>query len=188
MPMIFVAPVFGLVLIASGTFTLWFFRDPPRQPPSSGILAPADGRISVLRREGGRLRLGMFMNVTDVHVNRAPVDGVISTVEHTPGSHLPAFTKESDRNERASIVVEHSPGLGYPPTEFEVILIAGAVARRITPYVERGDSLQRGQRIAHIAFGSRADIVLPTDFDVSDILVSRGDRVRAGETVLATEP
>ncbi len=115
------------------------------------------------------------MNVTDVHVNRAPAPCVVGSIEHTPGRHLPAFTKESDRNERVDIDCG----------EYEVALIAGAVARRIHPLVEAGEELERGDRIGHITLGSRADVLFPPDVSLADVRVGRGEKVRAGETVLA---
>ncbi|MFC4450448.1 protein sorting system archaetidylserine decarboxylase [Halorussus aquaticus] len=166
-------------LLAVGA--LLFHRDPDRTPPDSGVLAPADGRVSVVREEDGpdgageRVRIGVFMNVTDVHVNRAPFGGRVEAVEHEPGKHRPAFSKESDNNEKLHV--------RFP--DHEVTLIAGAFARRIHPYVEPGDELDRGQRLGHISFGSRADVLLPESYDPADVAVERGQKVRAGETVIA---
>lgn len=171
-------PWLSLVAVLLGGFTLWFFRDPKRTPPEFGILAPADGNVSVVRDEGDRLRVGVFMNVWHVHVNRAPLGGEVVGTEHSPGAHRPAFSKDSDRNERFTIDFgDHS-----------VVLIAGAFARRIAPYVEAGDGVQRGERIGHIAFGSRVDVLLPATVDRDDLEVAEGDRVRAGETVIASAP
>ncbi|ERH01029.1 MAG: phosphatidylserine decarboxylase [Halonotius sp. J07HN6] len=167
------APVAPLAL-GAGIAVLWFHRDPPRQPPTTGIVAPADGRVSVIREEGDRVRVGVFMNVTDVHVNRAPAGGTVQSVEHRPGANKPAFSKDSDRNERVRIELE----------EHTVVLIAGWFARRIHPAVETGDELRRGQRIGHISFGSRADVVLPAAYDLDDLRVDTGDAVSAGETQL----
>ena len=165
----------GVVCLLAGLGALWFHRDPERSPPPSGIVAPADGRVSVVREEGGRVRVAVFMNVTDVHVNRAPAPGTVESVTHTPGKHLPAFSKESDRNERVDIVC----------AEYELSLIAGAVARRIHPYVDGGERLERGEKVGHISFGSRADVLLSSAYDLEDVRVSKGQRVRAGETVIA---
>jgi phosphatidylserine decarboxylase len=162
-------------VLALAAGALGFHRDPEREIPERGVLAPADGRVSVVRTDGDRLRLGIFMNLHDVHVNRSPVAGTVREVTHSPGGHWPAFTKASDRNER--VVVD----LG----EYEVTLIAGAVARRIHPYVEVGEELARGERIGHISFGSRVDVLFPPEVDEADLEVERGQRVRAGETVLA---
>ena len=164
----------AIVALAAGLAVLWFHRDPSRQPPATGIVAPADGRVSVIREEGDRVRVGVFMNVTDVHVNRAPAGGTVQSVEHRQGANKPAFSKDSDRNERVRIEL----------AEYTVVLIAGWFARRIHPAVEAGDELRRGQRIGHISFGSRADVVLPVTYDVDDLQVDTGDAVSAGETQL----
>jgi phosphatidylserine decarboxylase len=127
-----------------------------------------------VREEGDRVRVGVFMNVTDVHVNRMPADGEVASVTHRPGANRPAFTKDSERNERVDVDCG----------AFEVSLVAGWFARRINPYVAEGDRLAAGDRIGHIDFGSRADVLLPPDVALADVAVTEGDRVRAGETVL----
>jgi phosphatidylserine decarboxylase len=165
----------GVAAVAIGAFVLWFHRDPDRDPPPNGVLAPADGTVSVLREEGDRIRVGVFMNVTDVHVNRAPISGTVTSMEHVPGAHLPAFSKDSDRNERLVIDLEDT----------EVTLIAGAFARRIHPHVEEGDTVERGERIGHVSFGSRADVLLPPRYGRADLAIEAGETVRAGETVIA---
>lgn len=174
-PLVFLSPPLAIGCLLAAIVALWFHRDPRRSPPPSGVVAPADGRVSVVRREDNRVRVAVFMNVTDVHINRAPADGTVEAVEHTPGKHLPAFSKESKRNERVRI------DLG----DHEVTLIAGAVARRIHPYVAEGETLARGDRIGHISFGSRADVLLAPAYDPDDVRVIEGQRVRAGETVIA---
>jgi phosphatidylserine decarboxylase len=170
----FLTPI-GLVLLGLGVGALLFHRDPERTPPESGIVAPADGSVSVIREEEGCIRVGVFMNVTDVHVNRAPMAGTVEDVTHRPGANKPAFSKESDRNERVDITFE----------AYEVSLIAGWFARRIHPYVEAGDELTRGERIGHVSFGSRADVLLPPEVEHADLRVKQGQDVRAGETVVA---
>ena len=174
-PAVVVTPWASAARLGAAAVALWFFRDPEREPAGPGVLAPADGKVSVVREEGDRLRVGVFMHVTDVHVNRAPLGGTVEAVEHTPGAHRPAFSKDSDRNERVRVDFgDHA-----------VVLIAGAFARRITPYVGMGDAVGRGERLGHVAFGSRADVVLPPAYDRGDLVVGPGDRVRAGETVVA---
>ena len=170
-----VTPVATATGVGVAAFVVWFHRDPEREPRGEGIVSPADGKVSVVREEDGRLRVGVFMNLHDVHVNRTPLEGVVESVEHTPGGHRPAFSKDSERNERVRIDCD----------DHAVVLIAGAFARRITPYVEPGDELDRGDRIGHISFGSRADVVLPTGVGATELRVEEGDRVRAGESVLA---
>jgi phosphatidylserine decarboxylase len=165
----------GPLLSASA---LLFHRDPDRTPPESGVLSPADGRVSVIREEshpsGDRVRVGVFMNVTDVHVNRAPLGGRVESVEREPGKNRPAFSKESDDNEKVHVRF----------ADHDVTLVAGAFARRIHPYVEPGDELDRGERLGHISFGSRADVLVPPEVDLADVAVERGQSVRAGETKL----
>jgi phosphatidylserine decarboxylase len=166
--------VWAAVAFLSSGAALGFHRDPDRSPPPDGLLAPADGRVSVVREDAGRLRVGVFMNLTDVHVNRAPLSGTVESVTHSPGKHWPAFTKESDRNEKVHVEFE----------EYTVVLIAGAVARRIHPYVGPGETVERGQRIAHISFSSRVDVLMPEGVEREDLCVEKGETVRAGETRL----
>jgi len=174
-PLALLAPPLGALALGLGGFVIWFFRDPERTPPPNGVVAPADGRVSVVREEEGRIRVGVFMNVTDVHVLRAPMDGTVESATHRPGAHRPAFTKDSDRNERVDVAFD----------THDVSMIAGWFARRIYPYLAAGDDVTRGDRIGHIAFGSRADVLLPAAYDRDELLVDEGDRVRAGETVVA---
>jgi phosphatidylserine decarboxylase len=174
-PAAMLAPAAGAALLLLGAFVVWFHRDPERTPPATGVVSPADGRVSVVREEGEQVRVGVFMNVTDVHVIRAPLDGTVAYRNHRPGAHRPAFSKESDRNERVELRFD----------DHEVAMIAGWFARRIHPYAGVGDAVERGDRIGHVSFGSRADVLLPPAYDRVDVLVSEGDRVRAGETVVA---
>ncbi|WP_245710207.1 protein sorting system archaetidylserine decarboxylase [Halopenitus malekzadehii] len=149
--------------------------DEPTEPTTIAAVSPADGTVSVVREEGDRLRVGVFMNVTDVHVNRAPLSGTVAAVRHRPGAYKPAFSKDSDRNEQLVIDCD----------DHEVFLIAGWFARRIHPHVAAGDEIERGQRIGHVSFGSRADVLFPPSVSRSDLCVREGETVRAGETVLA---
>jgi phosphatidylserine decarboxylase len=170
------SPIAGAVALGGGLLALAFHRDPERECPEEGVLAPADGHVSVVRREGERLRVGIYMGVTDVHVNRAPMTGTVEMVTHSPGANRPAFSKESDRNEK----VEIDCGA------FSVVQIAGAFARRIHPTVESGERVARGERIGHISFGSRVDVLLPAEIDRADLDIEMDETVRAGETVLVS--
>jgi phosphatidylserine decarboxylase len=174
----FLLPPLAVVLLGLGLFALWNFRDPERYPPTEGIVAPADGKVSVVEEEGDQFRVGVYMNALDVHVVRAPKKGYVDGVEHSPGANRPAFSKDSARNERVDIDF----GL------FEVSLVAGWFARRIVPYVHDGDTVAKGDRLGHIAFGSRADVLLPPSIDRDHLLVREGDTVRGGETVVAEIP
>ncbi|MGB9986879.1 protein sorting system archaetidylserine decarboxylase [Salarchaeum japonicum] len=176
LPFVFVP--FGVaVVVLAPAFVLWFHRDPERSSPESGVVAPADGTVSVIREEDDWLRVGVYMSAADVHVNRAPKSGFLEHVTHTPGAHKPAFSKDSERNERVT----------FQFGDYEVVLIAGAFARRIHPRLEPGRVVERGDRIGHISFGSRADVKLPPTYEKSDVLVEEGDTVRAGETILVDE-
>lgn len=174
------APPLAVVALGAGVFVAWFFRDPDRRPSGPGVVSPADGRVSVLRREGDQLRIGVYLSATDVHVARAPFDGAVDRVTHRPGAHRPAFSKASERNERVDVDIDTGEGPA------EVSLIAGAFARRIHPYVEERDELSRARRIGHIDFGSRADVLLPPTYDREDLTIEEGDRVRAGESIIAS--
>ena len=162
----------GLLLLALGAASVLFHRDPER-PVADGVVSPADGTVSVIREEDGRVRVGVFMSPLSVHVNRAPLGGRIQAVEHVPGAYRPAFSKDSDRNERVRIEGD----------DWTLVLIAGWFARRIHPYVRDGDDLTRGERVGHISYGSRADVLMPPEVTRDDLVVETGTSVRAGETL-----
>lgn len=171
----------GLIL-----FTLYFFRDPERQPPADESLAvsPADGLVvAVEETEETEFlktkvrRVVIFLSVLDVHVNRAPIRGEVSHSEPFTGRYLDARNPESSkvnarrtwviRNEQASVVVRQ---------------ITGAIARRICAWKQVGDGVSRGERFGMIRFGSRTEADFPAD---TEILVKPGDRVKGGETAIA---
>jgi phosphatidylserine decarboxylase len=189
----------GAVLLAMATigilfslFTLYFFRDPSPQVPSdpTAILAPAHGRVdcvdktSELEFVGGSCRrISIFLSVFDVHVQNAPLAGKIVFLRHQAGQFLNAIKTESARtNENVLIGIQ---SLERPGERIAVRQIAGLIARRIVPWVRVGDSVVRGQRLGLIQFGSRCDIYLPL---AAQIIVLPGDRVVAGETIVATRP
>ncbi len=169
------AVISALTLILSILYLL-FFRDPERKVCGAAACSPADGVIQFVRKNGDGWRIAVFMNIYNVHVNRSPVDGIISEMRHIPGSHIPAFQKDSDRNERVAYRIETSYG------EIRMVQIAGIVARRIVPYMKEGDKPDKGERIGLIRFGSRVDTYLPEGFVP---LVKEGERVKAGESPLA---
>jgi len=165
--------VFGI----SGTvFLLIFFRDPDREIPEKGIVSPADGVVSIVDEPDGRKRVAVFMNVHNVHVNRAPFQGKVLSIRHIDGGYLPAYRKDSDRNERVYTELETDIG------RFTIVQIAGALVRRIVTYANEGDIVDKGQRIGMIRFGSRVDTIMPGSVKV---IVREGDGVKAGETVIA---
>ncbi len=181
---------FGWIGVVLTLWCAYFFRDPERTTPIRDglIIAPADGRVSDIRKmtpppeldldDTPRIRVSIFMNVFDVHVNRAPVDGRIVGLTYIPGKFLNAeLDKASTDNERQAFTLEMEDG-----TRIGVVQIAGLVARRIVRFVDRDDRLLAGQRFGLIRFGSRLDVWLPPGVEPS-VLV--GQRTCAGETVIA---
>lgn len=158
-----------------------FFRDPERIPPSAVdlLVSPADGKIIKTEALGdGRVLVSVFMNVHNVHVNRAPCAGSTASLAYNPGKFMAAWAdKASTDNEQMRIVLQ------TPRGAVEVVQIAGLVARRIICWARRGKAFQRGERIGFIRFGSRVDLYLP-EAEV-EILVRPGEKVRAGVTSMA---
>lgn len=176
----------SLPLWLIAVFVIQFFRDPPRAVPQqpSAVLSPADGRIVKVERvrdeltERETLLISVFMNVFNVHSNRAPVDGTVETVRYSPGAFVNAdLDKASTENERNAMVVKLESG-----ERVTVVQVAGLIARRILCYVKPGDRLARGQRYGFIRFGSRVDVYLPL---TATPKVAVGDVVYATTTVLA---
>jgi len=164
-------------------FFLWFFRDPERSIPSGAgqIVSPADGLVTdaewIETTSGSRLRLSIFLNVFDVHVNRAPVGGTVKLVELRKGQFLNAMKAESVLNNEQTLIVIDAGGY-----EVSFKQIAGLLARRIVCDVKAGDRVERGQRVGLIKFGSRVDVLLPAE---AQLKVKTGSRVRGGSSVLA---
>jgi len=176
--------------------TIWvaaFFRDPIRTTPQSDkyIIAPADGLVTMIARvppppelrgaeglaDGDYTRVSIFMSVFDVHINRSPISGRIKRMAYVPGKFVNAdLDKASEDNERQHFLVESSDGLRIGFTQ-----IAGLVARRILAFVREGDSVEAGQRVGLIRFGSRVDVYLPAGIAPRVVL---GQRSIAGETIL----
>jgi len=177
--------VASLFLLAT-LFLLYFFRNPGRTIPAdlAVIVSPADGRVILVDEireneylQGPARRLAIFMNVFDVHVNRAPVAGRVVISRHRAGRFLAAFKEEASRvNEQQAILWETAAGL-----RVLTVQIAGLLARRIVPAVQEGDILPKGAPIGMICFGSRVDLYLPRN---CDIIVKRGDRVKAGASII----
>jgi phosphatidylserine decarboxylase len=169
----------ALVLLGAGVFVAFFFRDPDRAIPADplAIVSPADGRVIKVQSEaGGGSRLSIFLSVFNVHVNRAPIEGEIIRQEHRPGRfHVASDDRASVENEQLVITIRGRRDLTFS-------LIAGIVARRIVPWRNPGDTVGKGDRIALIRFGSRADLMIPADCELS---VKPGDRVYAGKSVIA---
>jgi phosphatidylserine decarboxylase len=136
------------------------------------MISPADGTVIDIRDR----KICIFMFFQNVHVNRAPISGKIKEITYKKGGYLPAYRKDSDRNERNEFIIHSKYG------DVSVIQIAGAIARRIVSYSRVNDVIEQGQRIGMIRFGSRVDVTIPEDFD---IIVGKGERVLAGKTVIA---
>ncbi len=169
------------ILLILLLFMLNFFRDPERDTPVSDDLfvCPADGKVIRAEMIGeGHQRVDIFMNVFNVHVNRAPMRGRITHMQYVPGKFVNASfdhaTEENERN-RFEMVCDNGDSIAFTQ-------ISGLVARRIVSYVEVGDQVEAGQRIGMIRFGSRVNCEIPVDYDLN---VKVGDMVSAGQTVIA---
>ncbi|MCX6665049.1 MAG: phosphatidylserine decarboxylase [Euryarchaeota archaeon] len=170
------------VMLLISCLFLIFFRDPNRII-GDGIVAVADGIIrEIITKDDGDVgdctKISTFMNLYHVHVNRMPFDGCITEIIHHPGAHLPAFRKESEKNERVIILLDTMIGT------VKIIQIAGTLARRIVPYINKGDMLKKGDKIGLIRLGSRVDVYLPTK-TLKQVTITKGARVKAGETTIA---
>ena len=178
----------GLLSVIS-ILTIWFFRDPaPIIPADAGaVVAPGQGRVMSISEVdeptfmgGTARRITIFLSVFDVHVQRAPVSGLVEHRSYKPGKYLAAWNeKASQDNEQSSI------GISTPQGKVLVRQIAGLIARRIVSDPSEGDDVVRGDRIGLIRFGSRVDLFIPLDWEV---VSSVGDRVRVGSSVLARLP
>lgn len=182
----FVTILFYLVFI----FVIQFFRDPPRWVPeqSNAVLSPADGRIVKVEKardpyaDRDALLISVFMNVFNVHSNRASVNGTVRSVQYFPGLFVNAdLDKASSENERNAVVIDAV--VDDQAHVVTLVQVAGLIARRILCYVHPADVLAKGERYGFIRFGSRVDVYLPL---TAVPLVAPGDKVSATSTVLAT--
>ena len=178
--------VWGVAPVLLALFFLWFFRDPQRVIPSGEglIVSPGDGLVTetveINTPEGKRKRISIFLNVFDVHVNRTPIGGVVRRVHYQKGLYLNAMNPASaEQNEQNAVTVR---GEGIEVTFKQ---IAGLIARRIVCNVGEGDTLERGQRMGLIKFGSRVDVILPAE---AEFRVKVRERVKGGASVLAAMP
>jgi len=180
----------GIAPVLLAAFFLWFFRDPHRTIPSGFglIVSPGDGLVtetaSITTTEGVQQRVSIFLSVFDVHVNRAPISGTVSRVHYQKGQYLNAMNPASaERNEQSVITLRgQGADLGF---EITFKQIAGLLARRIVCRCTEGQSVERGERVGLIKFGSRVDVLLPAN---AELRVKVGDRVKGGASVLATVP
>jgi phosphatidylserine decarboxylase len=167
-------------------FFMWFFRDPGRTVPGGEglVVSPADGKVQeaewIETNSGSRIRVTIFLNVFDVHVNRVPIGGTVTVVEYREGQFLNAMNQESSlSNEQTLITIDN----GAYQISFKQI--AGLLARRIVCNLKVGDRVERGQRMGLIKFGSRTDILLPA---TAELRVKKGMRVKGGSSVIASIP
>ncbi|MGA3263625.1 MAG: phosphatidylserine decarboxylase [Terracidiphilus sp.] len=174
----------GIAPVLLAAFFLWFFRDPRRTVPAGPglIVSPGDGlvteAVTIATPQGSRQRVSIFLSVFDVHVNRSPIGGVLSAVRYRKGQYLNAMNPASaDRNEQNIVTVRGEN------IEVTFKQIAGLLARRIVFNFAEGDTVERGQRVGLIKFGSRVDVLLPAE---AVLRVKAGQRVKGGESVLAS--
>ncbi len=178
--------LFAGVSLAITLFVCWFFRDPDRDIPADekSLISPADGKVIIVEKQekcdylsDPCIKVSIFMNVFNVHVNRVPFDGMVKKVLYHSGKFMNAsFDKASTHNERNALIVKMDNG-----TVYAVVQIAGLIARRIVNCVKEGEKIKKGDRYGMIRFGSRLDLYLPCDFDVA---VRVGDKTKAGTTII----
>jgi phosphatidylserine decarboxylase len=179
--------VWAVAPVLLAAFFLWFFRDPPRTIPAGEglIVSPGDGQVTetvtITTPGGERQRVSIFLSVFDVHVNRAPISGVLSSVRYQNGRYLNAMNPSSAERNEQNVVTVLGQGADRG-LEVTFKQIAGLLARRIVFNFGEGQSVERGQRVGLIKFGSRVDVVFPAG---AVLKVKVGQRVRGGESVLA---
>jgi phosphatidylserine decarboxylase len=179
--------IWPIIPILLAAFFLWFFRDPGRAVPMEPglVVSPGDGLVTstelIQTPTGEQLRLSIFLNVFNVHVNRSPIAGVLREVRYHRGKYLNAMNPDSaDQNEQNVVVVESDEG--YQVTFKQ---IAGLLARRIVFNKRTGDRVERGERVGLIKFGSRVDVLLPAN---AVLHVAKSNHVKGGATILAEIP
>jgi phosphatidylserine decarboxylase len=170
------------------TFIVAFFRDPERMTncPPGTLISPADGKVILIEEQFDDIylqeqviKISIFMNVFNVHVNRIPLDGTVQTIAYKPGQFYSADSEKGALlNERCGVVVTAAGG-----QRLAFVQVAGLIARRIVNWLEPADPVQRGQRFGLIRFGSRVDLYLPLS---STIQVDLNQKVKAGETAIAS--
>jgi phosphatidylserine decarboxylase len=178
-------PAYSAPLFLLALFCLYFFRDPERAIPDGPVaVSPADGKVVAIIGDGVGVestRISIFLNIFDVHVNRAPIAGKIASVEYTKGQFLVASREQaSSQNERNTVTIV--AGGSGDSTSVRFAQIAGLIARRIVFYKKLGDTVAKGERVGLIKFGSRVDIFLGPEWEIK---VRSGERVSGGSSILA---
>lgn len=169
----------GVLLILLGLFCAYFFRDPSRKLVTGKdfIVSPADGTVLEVGEENGKKFIRIFLSVFNVHLQRAPVEGIVKKVEYRPGKFLPAMVEKAHiDNEQNVITIETKSG------EIVVKQIAGLIARRVVSWVKPEQNINQGDKIGFIKFGSQVDIIIPATCKIN---VEKDQKVTAGITVLA---
>jgi len=181
----------AVIMLLITAFVLYFFRDPERIIPNESdlVVSPADGKVieivegseGALQEEGPLWRISIFMNLFNCHVNRAPISGKILKISYKPGRFFAADKKKAlIQNEKSAMLIEDDKG-----RLLTVVQVAGLVARRIVCRAQVGDQVKQGQRYGMIRFGSRLDVYISKR---AKIVVKEGEKVKAGESVLAVLP
>ncbi len=169
--------LFVLAIALTGFFAI-FFRDPERRA-GPGIVSAADGRVRAVDREGGLWRISVFMNVTNVHVNRFPLDARVESVGTGGAGHRPAYRPDAAGN------VQRTYRLATALGPVVVVQMTGILARRLVSFVSPGATGRKADRLGMILLGSRVDVLLPADRAIPSVAV--GEIVRAGSTTIARE-
>lgn len=180
-------PTIGFVVFLVTLFVAYFFRDPDRHTPEEAdcLVAPADGKVVTIEKhfQDDRFlsapvtRVGIFMSPLDVHVNRVPISGLVTTVQYHLGQFRPAFAADATEvNEQNAVTIQDDKG-----RRVVMVQVAGILARRIVCALKGGERVQRGDRYGMIMLGSRVDIYCTPEIEVK---VQIGQRVKAGETVI----
>lgn len=171
------------LLVFIGLFVFYFFRDPDRNVLAElgAVVSPADGRVvevveEVLKGSAGH-RVSIFLSIWDVHIQRAPVAGRITGVEHRPGRFYAALRARASTENEQNVI-----SIATPRGEMVFKQIAGAIARRVLCWKSEGEMVSLGERVGLIRFGSRVDVWLPSE---AQIIVRRGQKVKGGESILA---
>ncbi|MDC0246938.1 phosphatidylserine decarboxylase family protein [OCS116 cluster bacterium] len=184
----FITKIIFLISFFLSVFTLWFFRDPERYFDSEDnqVLSAADGKICFIGEDTApietdinqkMIKISVFMNVFNVHVNRSPINGEVEKIIYKNGKFFNAsLDKASEHNERNSIIINNNN------EKIVVVQIAGLIARRILSFISENDTMVKGERIGLIRFGSRVDIYLPLSYQIN---VNENDIVVAGQTIIA---
>ncbi len=185
----------GLTLLTFGglivtLFILMFFRDPERFSPNqeNALISPADGKIILIEKvyddkflQRDAFKVSIFMNVFNVHVNRSPYSGKVEKILHEPGKFYSADSEKGAlHNENCATLLTTESG-----DKIAFVQVAGLIARRIVCWLEPGDTIKRGSRYGLIRFGSRVDLYLPLSCNIT---MEKGQKVRAGETILGLMP